>query len=275
MGKPLSSVRIRDSVGNAGLAVVEDGSVMVVSNWKSRLLTVYALPSGDPIRTFGGRGSGPGQFDQPCKMALTPAGGLLVVENENKRVQEVTLNGEHVRFVGAGVIDTLVLGIALLDGCVVVAKSGYRFLSYGPQILVFDYSTGSLLRSFGPLGSRMGQLGFCEGVRATPDGSHIAVCEFNQARLSILTKGGDFVKCVGVGVLSSPFDVEFAPNGDILVADNSNHRICVFSPDGSTLLRSFSSRMDGSQLRSPTALVMSHAKLWVLDHDSDIVTVYS
>ena len=47
------------------------------------------------------------------------------------------------------------------------------------------------------------------------------------------------VTSVGKGLLQHPWDVAINRNGEIFVSDTGNHRIVVFSPDGSEVLREF------------------------------------
>jgi hypothetical protein len=70
-------------------------------------------------------------------------------------------------------------------------------------------------------------------------------------------------------------DVQFAPNGELLVADYNNHRVCVFSADGDTLLRTWG--IPGTavgQFQSLTAFALVDSKLFVLDRDSLCVQVF-
>lgn len=70
-------------------------------------------------------------------------------------------------------------------------------------------------------------------------------------------------------------DVEFASNCDIVVADGPNHRICVYSADGSTLLRTFGGegRAPG-MFKHPIALSSHRTVLYVLEEGSPRVQVY-
>jgi hypothetical protein len=59
--------------------------------------------------------------------------------------------------------------------------------------------------------------------------------------------------------------VLFGPDGNIVVADCDGRRLCVFSPDGRTLLETLHS--DGTQygkLKSPKALAVAGPYLFVL-----------
>ncbi len=87
---------------------------------------------------------------------------------------------------------------------------------------------------------------------------------------------GSFVKHIGSSVVADGFlDVQFAPNGELLVADWGNNRVCVFSADGDALLRTWGSRgsADG-QFVYPTALALVGSKLFVLDCNYPRVQVF-
>lgn len=82
----------------------------------------------------------------------------MVAEFDNKRVQELSPEGVHIRFIGDGVFDSGPCSICTNDVVVITGKAGYRDRSDG-RILVFDYDTGSLLRVFGQYGNKPGEVG--------------------------------------------------------------------------------------------------------------------
>ena len=70
-------------------------------------------------------------------------------------------------------------------------------------------------------------------------------------------------------------DLEICPNGDIVIADCERHRICVLSPDGSVLLRSWGTQgTDIGQLQLPTAVALAQDKLFVLEAYSGRLHVF-
>ncbi len=145
-------------------------------------------------------------------------------------------------------------------------------------IQLLSYASGALIRNFGCKGSGSGQIGRqCEGLCFTPDGLCIVVAECDNKRLSMFRVcDGGFVKHIGAGVVADGFkDVQFAPNGELLVADHNNHRVCVFSADGDTLLRTWGTRgcADG-QFEKPAALELVDSKLFVLNFCSARVQVF-
>lgn len=175
-----------------------------------------------------------------------------------------------MRTIGHGVFDSGVVDIATSAGMIAVG-------TYTDKVYLLDYASGDVIRSFGEKGIAEGKLNGNNGLRFTPDGGHILIAENRSKRLSLFTLAGEFVRCIGVGSLNRPDDVDFATNGDIVVADYGKHCICVFSPDGSTLLRSFGSQ--GSEapgrFNNPTALAVLGNQLYVLDRESARVQVFN
>jgi len=264
---------VKDSWSNAGIAVTRDGSLFAVSNASTDMITVYDTASGSDTVSFGGKGAGPGQFNQPSMLCTTPRDTLLVAGYGNQRVQEVTFSGVHIRDIGVGVFSGDIYGIACNDQLIVVTK----FIGATPnRVLVFNYSTGELLRQFAAYGSGDRQIGqHPTGVRFTPDNQHIIVVDtlYNK-RLSMFTVDGVFVKHIGVGVLGGDCDVDFTADGRIIVADCQNHRVCIFAADGVMTWTWGSKGTSDGQFHYPTALAVSGDKLYVLDRDSARVQVF-
>jgi len=271
-------VKDAGSVHN-GLAVTvaRDGSLFAVSNGHTNMITVYSTVDGAETVSFGGgRGADPGQFNQPFKLCITPRDTLLVADCMNRRVQEVTMAGVHIRDIGVGVFGDGICGIACNDHLIVVTK----FIGVTPnRVLVFNYYTGELLRQFAALGSGDGQIGRSTGVRFTPDNQHIIVVDtYDNNRLSTFTVDGVFVKHIGVGVLGvlgdGDCDVDFAADGRIIVADWWNNRVCIFAADGVMTSSWGSKGTSDGQFHYPTALAVSGGKLYVLDGGSARVQVF-
>ena len=263
---------------NLGLAIAPDDAHMVVSH-DNHTLSVYALPGGEHTRTFGRSGTGPGEFRGPRKLCFTVTGNVLVVERVNMRVQEVTLTGDHVRFIGAGVIGDIVSAIAANATLIVVGKT--ESVSDN-RIMVFDAVTGAVVRTFGRYDAGLGNglMKYCNGIRFSPDNRHVVIAENNGgylSRLSIYTLEGQRVTYFGEsgGIVKNARDVEFADNGDVFVIDIEKHSIVVFSGDDHSLLRQWGSKGDlDGEFQYPTALAMRGGQLYVLDNASKRVQVF-
>ena len=237
-GKLSQIIALKRNRMYTGMAVSQDGKVLIVAGGGySGAVNIYVhtLPDGKHVRTFGRKFFGTNMFRNIDKLCLAPNGNILVAETWNKRVQEVTLKGAHVRNLGVGLIDDAVSAIACSDDTIAVAK-GSCMTNY--RVFVFSYSTGSLLARFGEYGSEPGNIGFVCGIRFVPDSALLCVVEgapfgFGLNRLSFFTRDGGFVKCVRPASLRSACDVEFDGGGatasrEVIVADRGNHRLSVF-----------------------------------------------
>ena len=272
LGKFVSKFEIAASEdGRWGMTVSRDALHLVVSH-DSDKISVYTLPEGGYVRSIGGKGVKPGLFYRPRKMCFTRTGSLLVAEYGNKRVQEVKLTGEHVRFIGVDVIDDTCYSIATNDEVIVVGKSGN---ATNNRLLVFDAVTGAHVRSFGDYGRWPGQVArFCFGIRFLADGSTIAVVEGEKPRyrVSFFSITGEFIKSVGWGVLQNATDVEIAPNGDVIVSDTTPtptvHVLSAETGEVVTSVSGCSTYVDG-EFTAPVSLALCAGLLYVLDHVDD------
>ncbi len=247
-----------------GLAVTPgSGSrYLAVTYHSEHLLRVYRLEATGAttlMHTLGSLGAGPMQFHYPFKMCLTPSGKLLLCDYGNNRLQELTHLGEEqpkfVRSIPAASVRSVALHADLL-----AVGTG------PPSIELLNYRTGAHIRSIEP--NQIG--GYCTGMRFTPDGKFIIAAEYRKLRLSMFrVEDCSFVKWIGENLVADDNkDVQFAPNGDLLVADRDNHRVCVFSTESGELLRSWGTE------GTPVALTMVGTKLFVLDCDNTSVQVF-
>lgn len=176
-------------------------------------------------------------------------------------VQEITLAGVHVRTIGTDAIDGVVVGVAASVDAVVVSTSSAK------KAWMFDMASGDLMRSFQLSAPEDTRLCHCFGIRFSPDGRHILVTDRSACRVSLFTFAGDFVRSISV---STPYDVDFAPNGDVLVVeiDTRKHCIAVYSPDGCARLRFFGGGRDSGpgMFDFPRALATHGDALYVLDN---------
>lgn len=262
---------------NLGVAVSQDGAFMAVSHGRSSQISVYSLPSGEFLRTFGEHGAGPAQMNMCTKICFNSRGNLLVVDVMNRRVQEYTVLGEHVRSIGVGELEDYVWSIAANDTVIVLGKTDS---TVNNRIIVLDHETGVVLDSFGDYGMEPGQLGkYCTGLRLTRDGSHVLVSEgddgsYKVSKFSLAT--GEFVRCYGEGDLIAASDVAVDDEDNVYVSDAStNYRVCVYPRDGGPMMLQWGEkgREDG-QFEWPVAMSMHANQLYVLDASNPIVQVF-
>ena len=96
-----------------------DGRVAVAENNTIRVLG----PTGKFVRLLGGRGSGPGEFDQQIGKLCLIRGDTLIALGTNRRLSVFAPNGDHVR---SSAIEGYVAGSCNMDGTLVASEPGAR-----------------------------------------------------------------------------------------------------------------------------------------------------
>lgn len=273
-GRHIQTLSIADG-DKFGMLVTPDGRFMAVTYYYEQNLRVYRIEADGTLillHTVSGKGAGPLQFNNPSKLCLAANGNVLVCAFSSNRVQELTalseVEPEHVRHI-TGITQPNAIAthsdvVAVGTGCATV--------------VLLSYATGAIIRTFGSKGSGRGNIGtYADGLRFTSDGQSILVAEYSNKRLSMFRVSDGALEdfCCEGRVSDGYKDVEIAPNGEIVVADYGAHRICVFSADGHTLLRTWGATGVGAgQFKSPTALALIGKNVFVLDRFSARVQVF-
>jgi DNA-binding beta-propeller fold protein YncE len=259
--------------GNYGIAVTLDGLHLIVSDYRSHSISVYSMDSGGCISSFGCFGSKPGQFKYPFRICATPRGTILVSECGNGRLQEVTITGEHVRFIGeARHFDyESVYGLCMQGDLVAVGKHGS---STDGRIVLFSYSSGALIRKFGSYGFGEDQMANVFGLSFTPDEKHILIAN-RTSLLSMFSVDGAYVKTFGTRADSGGWNDVLCSGSSIFMTDSRNDRVCVFSAETGALIRTWGMQgLGDGQFMFPSTLANHKNKLFVLDTGSPRVQVF-
>ena len=250
--------------GVCSLAVTSDGSLMVLGNPYRHELSVYRISDGSLVRSFGSLGAAAGQFSVPARICMTVHDTVLVAEIRNQRVQEVTLEGEHVRYFGVGVFQQAVYSVAAHDDVMAVGTEP-------SHVYLFSYTTGILLRQFGL--TEDPESVFCS-MQFLRDGKHLVLT--GSAGVAVWTVEGVFARPIGVGILGRrPLDLAVTSAGEVVVLDTSNHRVCVFSPADDTLSRTWGCLGGGDgQFEYPAAVAANGSQVYVFDPDNTRLQVF-
>ena len=100
-----------------------DGSIYISDGYGNSRVHHYS-PQGKLIRSWGERGTGPGQFMLPHGVAVDPTGLVYVCDRENNRIQIFTPEGQYVsHWKGVHRPNQIVLGN---DGAAFVSELGHR-----------------------------------------------------------------------------------------------------------------------------------------------------
>jgi DNA-binding beta-propeller fold protein YncE len=213
-----------------GVAVSRDGSTLLVSDYTggSHAIHVFRVADGSRLRVIGSRGDGPLQFKWPRQVWVASDDFVFVADYGNDRVQVLTPRLDFHGFVDVGKL-SCPAGVCADDAVIMVSEEIAHHIS------VFKRSDGALLRRFGSLGSRYGQLKFPLGLCFMSGHHHVAVADAGNDRVSVFSVEGEFVRHVGVRKLNWPEGVACSAFDEIVVADRHNNRVVVFSASGEML----------------------------------------
>jgi DNA-binding beta-propeller fold protein YncE len=217
---------------NNGVAVSRDGSTLLVSDYTGGSDTIHAfrVADGSRLRIIGSKGDGPSslRFKNPSQVWVASDDFVFVAEYGNDRVQVLTPSLDFLGFVGVGQLRGPV-GVCADDDVIMVSEVNAHSIS------VFKRCDGALLRHIGARGRGDGQLYWPRGLCFISGHRHVAVADYDNARVSVFSVEGEFVRHVGVGVLWLPSGVACSAFDELVVADSGNKRVVVFSASGEML----------------------------------------
>jgi len=146
----------------ADIAFAPSGDVLVVQGHgrgEGRVLRFDK--TGRFIKSWGGKGTAPGEFDQPHSILVNQQGQILVADRENRRVQLFDLDGRFLKmWKFAGLPCGLLLGH---DGQVYLATG------FSGQILRLN-GDGKAVAMMGQPGKGLGEFGEAHYLTISPGG---------------------------------------------------------------------------------------------------------
>ena len=118
-----------------------DGSIYVADGYGNSRVHHFT-PQGKLIRSWGERGTAPGQFMIPHGVAVDPTGLVYVCDRENSRIQIFTHDGQYVtHWKGVHRPNQIVPG---KDGSMYVTELGFKtgMAAGGPDVNVTTHNSG-------------------------------------------------------------------------------------------------------------------------------------
>lgn len=209
-----------------GVALARTGEI-VVTEYSGHKVSVLTH-RGERRCSFGGSGSGPGQFDHPCEVAVDGAGNILVADSWNHRVQKFSADGRFMK--QASSVFNCPIGIA--------------YSAFNDSVYVVDGSNKvHVLNSDLDCRHRFGGEGNKEGLFNTPWSvacdvtGKVYVADSYNNRVQVFSAEGDFLwlfgrRGTGRGELGWPAGVAVDADGMVYVSEGDNCRVSVFSPRG-------------------------------------------
>ena len=213
----------------------------------------------EPLDTFGGLGSGPGQLAAGAGgIALSPSGHVHVADTANHRILSFTPAGAP-----AGTFAGLGAGEARLNRPVGVAVDGagrvYVTETDGDRLHRFT-PDGVATGTSGGHGTAPGLLDDPRGVAIARDGT-VLVVDGANARVQAYAPTGGFLggwgaRGTGPGRFLDPYGIAVAPAGDVYVTDRAAGHVQRFSPAGDFLGALDGSGTAAGALVTPTGITV-------------------
>ena len=162
------------------------------------------------MKSFGKRGAGKGEFNQPVDVCLDDEGRIVVTEWGNNRIHVLSKEGETISIFGDSGPEKLNRPTSCIP-----YKNTFLVSDGGNDcIKVFDQS-GTFLYKFGTQGNQDGQFNKPCGMLVDIS-SNLLVCDMNNNRVQQFTLDGRFTGKT-ITYLPVPFGIATAPDGRILV----------------------------------------------------------
>jgi len=242
-----------------------------------------------PLKVWGVQGSGPGEFDFPIGIVVTPEDQLLVTDFYNARLQRFSLDGKFIES----------LAVLPNPGAITLDQTGNIYLSHfsairideekkPSRISVYD-PKGQLLRTWGETGKAEGEFDYPGGLAISAD-KRLYVADQTNHRVQVFELSGKYLfqwgrygvapgefggNTVEISRVGGPQFIALDSSGNVFTTEGSVCRIQKFTPDGK-YLASFGDNLDQpgsfggefpvikSPLIGPISLCFDHEqKLWI------------
>ncbi|KAI8503950.1 hypothetical protein Bbelb_180180 [Branchiostoma belcheri] len=187
--------------------------------------------------TFGGRGSGKGQFRDPVGVAVSEEGQIFVADRGNKRIQVFTLQGTFVRQFPT-----------YLKSYQIMMPNDVVLNEYGnPWVVGWNDSADYAVR-YDKDGTPVAQIQMqkigVRGVAVDTRRNHILITQITgdgdnlQGEVLVFRPDGTLVRTVGQQQgMKDPCYITVNREGRILVSDRDNHRVFVYNEYGHFLFQ--------------------------------------
>lgn len=250
-----------------GIHVAPDGKVYV-SEWHNARVQVFDA-QGKFVRSMGQPGSGEGQLSGPHGVTVDNDGNVYVVEHNNARVTVFKPDGTYLRQWGSsGTTDGQFQGVIAIcrtpdNKIAVLERDGSR------RIQVFEPS-GTFIRKFttewSPHGIETDSAGnFYVTAR---DWAGFSVFNSTGTRTAVRAQNGGGS---GNGQFN-PFGLAVG-NGKVFACDWNNHRIAVFSTNG-TWIKNFGTHQNGD-VDTHGVAVDANGNIYISYHQANVIYKFS
>jgi len=252
-----------------------------ISDKDNHRINVFQL-DGSFLHSWGEGGSGPGQFQQPTGISISPDNFIYVVDRMNYRIQVFQPNGKFVReWGGMGdndgqfsyLVEPYKIDVSSANEVYVLQKGSSGFC----QIQVFQ-PDGTFLRKWGSAGAVSGSFTLPSDLAVSDDG-YVYVADSDNDRIQKFDSDGLYITQFGgsgsrltQGRLNSTEGIDVGKDGRVYVSDRWNDRIRIFESDGETVGMYGASSINW--IPGALAVDFDSRRILVTDYWSDYVSVY-
>ena len=201
----------------------------------------HILDLGTSNHVYGRKGSGPGEFDDPQAIAVTPEGTLIIADTGNDRVQLLDSHGSFQYQFGKAGEKT---GQFDEPSGIGVSQNSMMYVSdtENHRVQIFN-KDGIFLTVFGKESDKVTpqtpEHGKFDGPTslAINASNQVFVLDAGNHRIQVFTEEGTFIKVIGgkgskPGQFLDPTDIAVDSQNYLFVADRGNHRVQVFDSQG-------------------------------------------
>jgi sugar lactone lactonase YvrE len=222
------------------------------------------------------QGSGDGQFNLPCAVAVDAGGNVYVADRANNTIQKFSAEGAFLTKWGSQCCGNGSLsgpwGVAVdADANVYVADLG------NARIQKFT-NNGTYITQWGTFGSGNGQFEYPLGIAVDASGNVYVADESD--RVQKFAGDGTFIATFGAqgsgdGQFGLAYGVAVDAIGNVYVVDNGHHRVEKFSATGSYLTQWGTPGSGDGQFNYPTGVAVdAHGNIYVADTSNNRIQVF-
>jgi len=258
------------------MGILSEGSGEVwITDAKNNRMEKWTIPNLKPTysSTFGSKGTGNGQFEEPAGIAVNPINGNLAVSDEvNGRVEVFNEKGEFIKTVGkkgSGKGEfSKPRGVAIdAEGKIWVTDTGNNRVQELSE-------AGTYLAKFGSTGSGDGEFESPKGLAVDSKGN-VWVADSGNNRVQEFNKELKYQRKFSTG--KNPVGVAIDPKGNVWSDNDGETGALEEHTETGELIRKIVPSGEGiGRLQEPRRLAIGlNGELWVPDAANDRVEVFN
>ena len=221
-----------------GIAVQSDRMRVITESERQHCVCVYNH-DGSKVSTFGSKGVGPGEFNNPRGITVDVLDNIFVADSGNHRIQKFSKSFELTASVGKEGKKNLQFkqpsGVSVdpISGKIFVADTGNHRIQVLNEDLSFSHT-------FGKKGGDIGHLHSPSDVSVSVNG-FVYVADTDNSRIQVFTTDGRFVRQFGhEGLperhLDQPLGVAVDCAETAIVTSSMDHHVYIYDCHGNLVL---------------------------------------